>query len=255
MDKHLATLGRILFAIPMIVFGIQYIALGKFAGGLPPVPPWAPGGAIGAYLVGIALIAAGLSIAIEKYARLSALFIGVFFLLCVLFLQLLHLQAVLHSGNDRTRALEPLALAAAAFVLAALLPVDSLAAIGSASNARLILFGRIVFGISMVIFGWQHYIYRNFLIGLVQTWLPGHMFWILLTGGCMALAGAAIATNILGRLASAMLGIMFLLFVLTLHLPRVLAAIHNQDELTSLFVALAFSGASFIFVAAASTNR
>jgi uncharacterized membrane protein YphA (DoxX/SURF4 family) len=254
MDKHLATLGRILFAVPMIVFGIQCIGHGKFTGGLPPVPPWAPGGAVGAYLVGIALVVAGLGMVVNKYARSSALFIGVFFLLSVLFLQLQHLQDALHNGNARTGALEPLALAAAAFALAALLPPDLLASFGSAANTRMILFGRIVFGISMVIFGWQHYIYRVFLSTLVQAWLPGHMFWILLTGASMALAGAAIATNIVGRLASVMLGIMFLLFVLTLHLPRVLAAIHNQDELTSLFVALAFSGASFI-LAAASTNR
>jgi len=60
--RNLVQIGRFFFAIPIIVFGIQYVALGSYQGGLPPVPPWAPSGAVGAYLVGAILIAAGLSI-------------------------------------------------------------------------------------------------------------------------------------------------------------------------------------------------
>ncbi len=252
--ENILKVGRIFFAVPMVVFGIQYITNGSYAGGLPPVPPWAPGGAVGAYLVGIVLIATGLSIAINKYARLSALVIGVFFLFCVLFLQFLHFSDVLHSGNERTRAFEPLALSAAAFVLAALLPVEGLAAIGTSANDKLILFGRLVFGFSMVIFGIQHFMYAQFLATLVMAWLPWHLFWIYLTGISMVAAGLAIGTAVQARPAGAMLGLMFLLWVLLLHLPRVLAHIHNRDELTSLFVALAFSGASFIFAGVAKSH-
>jgi uncharacterized membrane protein len=248
---NLVNAGRILFAIPMIVFGIQYIAFGKYAGGLPPVPPWAPGGAPGAYLVGIVLTAAGLSMVTKKYARLSALAIGMLFLLCVLFLQLLHFNDVLHNGNDRTRALEPLALSAAAFALAALLPRDTPSWSGSRDD-QLIWFGRMVFGISMVIFGAQHFMYAQFLATLVMAWLPAHLFWIYFTGVSMVAAGVSMATNIQGRLAGMLLGLMFFLWVLLLHAPRVFAHFHNQDELTSLFVALAFCGSSLIFAGAAS---
>jgi hypothetical protein len=89
--------------------------------------------------------------------------------------------------------------------------------------------------------------YARFLATLVMAWLPGHLFWIYFTGVSMVAAGLAITLAIQARLAGIMLGIMFLLWVLLLHAPRVFAAIHNQDELTSLFVALAFSGSSFIF--------
>jgi uncharacterized membrane protein YphA (DoxX/SURF4 family) len=66
----------------------------------------------------------------------------------------------------------------------------------------------------------------------------------------MVAAGLAIATGIQPRPAGIMLGIMFLLWVVLLHAPRVFANSHNQDELTSLFVALAFSGSSFVFAGA-----
>ncbi len=234
----------------MVVFGIQYVALGKYAGGLPPVPPWAPGGAAGAYLVGVLLVAAGLSIAIHRYARLSALVIGVLFLLCVVFLQLQHFNDVLHNGNDRTRALEPLALSGAAFALAAVMPAEGFAGVGSSNHARLILFGRLLFGISMIIFGVQHFMYARFLATLVMAWLPAHLFWIYFTGASMVAAGLAITFAIQARLAGILLGIMFLLWVMLLHAPRVFGNLHNQDELTSLFVALAFSGSSLVLAVA-----
>jgi uncharacterized membrane protein len=251
---NLTKVGRIFFAIPMVVFGIQYVAHGNYAGGLPPVPPWAPGGAVGAYLVGVVLIATGISIITNKEARASALAVGVLFLACVVFLQFLHFSAVIHDGTERTRAFEPLALSAAAFALAALLTVQTLHTFGTSANAKLILFGRLVFGFSMVVFGIQHFLYAPFLATLVMAWLPWHLFWIYFTGGSMVAAGLAFGTAILARVAGLMLGLMFLLWVLLLHLPRVLAHIHNQDELTSLFVALAFSGASFIFAAAIKSN-
>jgi len=212
------------------------------------VPPWAPGGSVGAYLVGAVLIATGLSIAINWKARVPALVIGGLFLLCVIFLQFPHFSAVLHNGTDRTRAFEPLALSGAAFALAAVLPAEGLGAgIASSHDDQLILFGRLLFGISTILFGVQHFMYATFLATLVMPWLPAHLFWIYFTGASMVAAGLAIATGIQARLAGILLGIMFLLWVLLLHAPRVFANLHNQDELTSLFVALAFSGSSFIF--------
>jgi hypothetical protein len=50
----------------------------------------------------------------------------------------------------------------------------------------------------------------------------------------------------MGRLAASLLGLMFLLWVLLLHSPRVAGAAHNGNEWTSLFVALAMSGAAFL---------
>ena len=122
--NNLITLGRFFFAIGMAVFGIQYIWYGRFMGGLPPVPPWAPGGAVGAYLVGAVLIAASLSIAANKKGRLSAIVLGSLFLFCVIVLHGPHLSAILHDGVERTRAFEPLALGGAAFVLAGILPTE-----------------------------------------------------------------------------------------------------------------------------------
>ena len=130
--------------------------------------------------------------ATEAAPNSTALIVGGLFLFCVAFLQLLHFRDVLYNGTDRTRALEPLSLSAAAFALAALLPAEGLGT-GAGTNDKLLLFGRIVFGISIVIFGIQHFMYAPFLATLVMPWLPGHLFWIYFTGASMVLAGLAIA--------------------------------------------------------------
>src|ERR1700730_6784271 len=90
-DRHsnmdtLLKVGRFCFAISIAFFGLQYLLYGRLVGGLPPVPPWTPGGRGLAYLIGVALIATGLSIATLWHARLSATSLGVLFLLCVVFL-------------------------------------------------------------------------------------------------------------------------------------------------------------------------
>ena len=250
---HLLKVGRFFLAIPLLVFAIQYLATGKYQGGLPPMPPWAQGGAAGAYLVGLLLLVTSVAIFADKQARLVSLITGTWFAFSFFVFHLQHASSVWGNGTDRTRALETLCIGVGLLALAGMSPAEGFGSMSSGANRKLILVSRIVFGVSMVIFGWQHFMYAQFLVGLVQKWLPWHAFWIYFTGTAMMAAGAAIATGILARLAGIWLGIMFVLWFMTLHLPRVLAAIHNQDELTSMFVALAFSGISLIF--AASTEK
>jgi uncharacterized membrane protein YphA (DoxX/SURF4 family) len=250
---NLLKLGRYFLAVPLLVFAAQYLAVGKYQGGLPPMPPWAQGGAIGAYLVGILLLVTSATIFLNKQARLMSLVTGAWFVFSFFIFHLQHASSVWSNGNDRTRAVETLCIGVGLLALAAMTPAEGFGGMSADANRKLIVASRIVFGVSMVIFGWQHFMYAQFLVALVQTWLPAHAFWIYFTGTAMMAAGASIATGILARVAGISLGIMFALFFLTLHLPRVLAAIHNQDEITSMFVALAFGGISLIF--AASTDK
>jgi uncharacterized membrane protein len=243
----LRDLGRVCFAVGIGAFGIQYLLYGRFVGGLAPVPPWAPGGSIFSYLVGILLLAGAAGMALLWYPRLSALLVGGFFLLCVLLLHTWHFRAVVTEGTARTRALEPLAIAAAAFVLAGTFaPSGAPASRPSVLTNFLIKSGRFVFAFTMVIFGLQHFEYARFIAALIPTWIPAHLFWVYFTGLGFIAAAAAICLKILGRLAALSLGLMFLLWFLLLHLPRVFAALRNGDEWSSAFVALNLAGACFV---------
>src|SRR5437773_2300527 len=74
--RQMTKFGRIFFAIPLAVFGIQDLIHGRWMGGLPPVPPWTPGGHIFAYVMGVVLIAISISLIAKKEARFSATILG-----------------------------------------------------------------------------------------------------------------------------------------------------------------------------------
>jgi uncharacterized membrane protein YphA (DoxX/SURF4 family) len=248
--ETLLKIGRLYFAISICFFGFQYLLYGRFEGGLPLVPPWTPGAPALAYVLGAALILSAVSITVSWNARYSALSLGTLLLLSFLFLHSLHASSILHNGTDRTRAFEGLTLSAIAFVLTGVLPLKT----GFFARRNIlkdaVTVGRMLFAISMIVFGAQHFMYAAFIATLIPAWIPAHLFWVYFTGTGFIVAGLSIATGILALLASMGLGVMFLLWFLLLHAPRVVASPRNGDEWTSAFVALAVSGGSFILAAA-----
>jgi uncharacterized membrane protein len=228
----------------MIFFGIQYFRASSYVGGLPPVPPWAPGGAVGADLAGVLLIAGGASILFGRRVRVGAALIGWFFLLCVVIFHMPRFHGVLYDGVDRTRALEPLALSGAAFALISISP--SRVGLLLRSPSWLTRMGCWLFALSLLVFGYQHFLYATFIATLIPSWIPGHLFWVYFTGGGFIVTGLAVmGERFGGRLAATWLGIMFLLWFVLLHIPRAVTK-NTRDEWNSAFVALAFAGASFI---------
>jgi uncharacterized membrane protein YphA (DoxX/SURF4 family) len=253
---NLKTIGRVFFAIPIVVFGVQYLTYGRFVRGLPPVPPWAPGGATAAHLTGALLVVAGICILANVQVRLSAAILGMFCFVCVVGLQTMKLTTVINQGGERTGALEALALASAAWVLAGSSPAGVSILRGWQRFTEILgRAGLYLFAFSMLIFGVQHFMYAPYIATLIPAWMPAHLFLAYFTGAAFIAAAIAIASGTQARLGAGLLGLMFLLWTVLLHAPRVFAHMQNKDELTSLFVALAMSGGSFILAAVASKSR
>src|SRR6267378_1049524 len=78
------------------------------------------------------------------------------------------------------------------------------------------------------------------------SWIPARLFWANAVGIAFIATTLSLLTNIKARLAATLLGLMFLTWVLILHLPRVAAAPHNGNEWTSAFVALAMCGGAWM---------
>jgi uncharacterized membrane protein YphA (DoxX/SURF4 family) len=234
-----STIGRGLFAIAICAFGAQALLYGHFSAGLPPWPPWTPGEPLVTYVLGVALILCGVCCVVPAFARQAALGVAVLFGIGAL-LHAGHVPQMISDGTERTQFLEPLALGAAALVLYGALEVRRLRAGG------LELAGRYVFALCLIVFGVQHYEYASFIASLIPAWMPGRLVLAYFTGSAFIAAGVAIATGLFARLGAALIGLMFFLWVLVLHGPRVSNALHNGDEWSSLFVALGMAGASWI---------
>ena len=112
------------------------------------------------------------------------------------------------------------------------------------------LLGRVFVAVSLVVFGIQHFIYGGFVAGLVPAWMTGRLFWAYFVGVAFFAAAVGILLEMLERPAATMLGVMFFLFVVLLHIPRI--AVHSRDgnEWTSGFVALAMCGGAWILASA-----
>ena len=247
--------GRFFFALSMLFFGVEYfIYIGALKGPIPG-PPWIPGSHTAAVLVGGVLIAVAVCIVTEKLARLAAALLGVALFLYVLFLQFPRLIAQPHSPDPWTSGFELLALMSGAFVLARIETPDGLR-LEPANNilSHLVTFGRVVFAIALVVFAVQHFQYAKFVATIVPAWIPARLFWAYFVGVAFIAAALAIVTRKMARTASILLGTMFFIWVIILHVPRVAAQPRNGNEVTSLLVALAMSGVSFILAESFASN-
>ena len=63
--KNLDTIGRYVFTIPFVVFGLMHLMSANDMAGM--VPSWVPGGIFWVYVLGLAQIAAAVSFIIKKY--------------------------------------------------------------------------------------------------------------------------------------------------------------------------------------------
>lgn len=239
----LSRVGRILFGLAMVLSGFQYLFHARTAGPAPG-PPWmAETGAL-AVLIGAGFVVAGVCIGLKIWARLAAALLGAVLLLRVLLVYAPRLFEHLHDPGPWTSGFELLALSAITLVLAGELEVP---------GARLwegLIVGRLLFAAALAVFGIQHFLYAKFIATLIPRWIPGHLFWAYFVGAAFFAAAVSIATKIQGHLAAASLGLMFLLWVAVLHVPRVAAAVHEGNEWTSAFMALAMSGGSFVLAGA-----
>lgn len=102
----------------------------------------------------------------------------------------------------------------------------------------------------MVVVGVQHLHFATFVATLVPAWIPWRFFWACFVGVSFFAAAASFVSKIQVRLAGILLGMMFLIFVLIVHSPRIAIRFRNQNEWTSGFVALAMTGVGFILASA-----
>lgn len=113
-------------------------------------------------------------------------------------------------------------------------------------NTMIAKVGRILFGIPILVFSLFHFMGANDMAGMVP--LPGGVFWVYLTG--VALLGAAVSLFIQNRvkLVAMLLGILLVIFALSIHLPAVIGAENDmsmQISMGNLLKDLAMAGAAF----------
>jgi uncharacterized membrane protein len=241
----LFNVGRALFALAIVGFGVETWVCARSGGhslgpqyDVIPVIPWLPAIPWVAYLFGAIWVACGAGLLSRRTLRTAAMTLGGLLFLCAFVLDVPKYAVSLANMSLRTTAFEPLSLASLAWLLAGWDAIPSL----------LERLSRWVLGLALVVFGVDHFLGLGFIANLLPKWIPWHVFWVAFFGVVFIAGGVSIALNFLQRWGAFGNGLMFGIWVVTLHLPRVLGlygipgAPHNPNEWSSLLIALGLWG-------------
>ena len=88
--------------------------------------------------------------------------------------------------------------------------------------------GRVFVAAPLALFGTGHLLGAQFLVSLVPAWMPWPLFWVYFVGMAEIAAAASLVAKDHIRLSATLLGVMFFIFVLTIHLHDVLRTPHDR---------------------------
>jgi uncharacterized membrane protein len=120
---------------------------------------------------------------------------------------------------------------------------------------KIMPFGRMFFAIPMAVFGSEHFTATANIATLVPRWIPAHTFWVYLVGLAFICAAVSITVLVRARLAAALVGMTFLIFVFVMDLPGTIAHPGNRFFWALALRQLAFSGGAFAFAMSRWSNR
>jgi uncharacterized membrane protein len=228
LDK-VAAFSNLCFAIPLSVFGALHLAGVELV--LPLVPSYMPWRLFWAYFVGMALLAASLSIATKIQVQWSGLLFGMMMFLFVVMMDIR--GALAHPGNrfGWTLVIRELSFAAGGWLFA-----------GNAwreqgrgqSGSKLITLGRVVIAVAALFYGVEHFLHPAGALGvplekLTPAWIPGRLLIGYLTGAILVVAGASILLARKTRMAATYLGAWIVLLVLFIYGPMLMVALSDPN--------------------------
>lgn len=108
-------------------------------------------------------------------------------------------------------------------------------------------FGRLFFAIPMTVFGSEHFTATREIAALVPRWIPAHTFWVYAVGLGFICAGLSMAVLVQARLAAALVGITFLIFVCIMDIPNAVAHPHSRFVWIFALRELSFSSGALAF--------
>jgi len=256
---NLSDVGRIFYGTSIAGMGCLTIYYDDFPYMLiPPNHSTIHGLEMLAYISGTMLILAGMCIVFEKRTRLIALLLGGVLLLIFCFYyipyEFIKTSNYMHAG-EWENAEKEFALSCGAFVIAGCFSTKNENAL-TTFLTKLIPFGTIFFSITMISFGIDHFLYTKDVADYIPSWVPNHIFWTYFAGVALIGSGVTIILKIKLRLIATLLGTMIFIWFIILHIPKAIASPFAAmgDEVTSTFLALAYSGIAFVISGLAKTT-
>jgi len=119
---------------------------------------------------------------------------------------------------------------------------------------RFIALGRVFAASALAAFGAEHMVNIKAFSPGVPSWIPFHPFWIAFVGLALLAAGLSLAWNRYTKLSTMLLAVMLFFFVLTIHIPRVVAS-HDRISWAVVLRDSAFASGFLAFAASQLPRR
>ncbi len=229
LDK-LLVLARLFVATPLAVFGAEHLAGAQFI--MQAVPAWMPARMFLTYFVGLALVAAALSLIFMKYVPASSTLLGVMF---VLFVLMIHLPNVAANPRDRILwavALRDLSFAGGAFALAG----TQIQHWNESISKALIRIARGFVALPLLFFAVEHILHPQFAPGvplpkLTPTGVPFPHVLATIVAAALFVAGVCLLIGKRARTTTTWLGLVLVLLTFFFYLP-ILALARQPAQIT-----------------------
>ncbi len=108
------------------------------------------------------------------------------------------------------------------------------------------IFARILYAVPFAVFGINHFRFAQTMKNYVPAYFHFRLFFVYFVGVALIAAAISIITKIWAELASLLLALMLLIFVLTIHIPGLSNPQSSQLTLTMLLKDTSLAGAALL---------
>ena len=244
---RIASHGHAVFAATMIAVGLIGLISGDFSPVWQPVSKSLPAREVLAYVSSFISLACGVGLFLPRIAAVAARVLVAFLLLWLLAFKARFVIADPTAAVSYETCAETTAVLAGAWVLYAWFGNDwDKQRLAFATGDKGLRIARVIYGLSMVVFGIAHFAYAKLTASLVPGWLPGHMAWAYITGTTYIAAGIAILIGKFARLAAVLSAWQIGLFTLLVWVPVVVAGNIDAGKWTEFVVSCVLTAAAWV---------
>lgn len=227
----LENLGKFIFAMPWLVFGIQHFMYAGFLENL--VPAYMPYRIFWVYLAGVGMFAAGVSLLINVKSPLAALCLGIMLACFILQLHVPLIYSDLSNNQNWMRGIQDLSIASVAFMLS--------------GHVQLRKAMSYIYVVTIFIFGVYHFFGFKFITAKAPDYLPYTFLWDYFLGILLCVSSVAWLLNQHIKIAAMVIGCSLLVLVL-LQLPVLFTDIKNPLKWVVIMLELCIASGAFVLI-------